>query len=262
MLRQYLPTLDATDSTGFRLRGLEITRIEAFTDAAFAFAVTMVVLSVETVPQTFPELIEMLKGVPAFLASLGCLMLFWAGHVRFSRRYGLDDTATLVLSVLLIAVMLVYIYPLRFIFTQAFGFLIPPLRTPSFQNSMDGPAELSQMFMIYGAGYLAAHAVYLLMYAHAARQADRLGLDELEKFDTAVSFVSHICYMSVGVASIGIAWTLRAGPAVIASGFVYAGLGVLMPAYGMLAGRRRRPIAARVLAARTHNPKDSIGPAS
>ncbi|MEM9268027.1 MAG: tRNA-dihydrouridine synthase, partial [Pseudomonadota bacterium] len=36
------------------------------------------------------SLYELLKGIPAFLFSLGILMLFWNSHVVFSRRYGLD----------------------------------------------------------------------------------------------------------------------------------------------------------------------------
>jgi hypothetical protein len=40
------PDLDALPRlNGFRLRGLEMTRLEAFVDAAFAFAVTMLVIA-------------------------------------------------------------------------------------------------------------------------------------------------------------------------------------------------------------------------
>lgn len=35
------------DSAGFRLRGLDMTRIETFTDAAFAFALTLLVISID-----------------------------------------------------------------------------------------------------------------------------------------------------------------------------------------------------------------------
>ncbi len=35
---------------GFRMRGLDMTRIEVFVDAAFAFAVTMLVISFDAIP--------------------------------------------------------------------------------------------------------------------------------------------------------------------------------------------------------------------
>ena len=52
---------------GRRLRGLPMTRVETFADAAFAFAVTLLVISVDDVPRTFDELIVALKSVPIFV---------------------------------------------------------------------------------------------------------------------------------------------------------------------------------------------------
>ena len=37
---------------GFRMRGLEMTRLEVFIDAAFAFAVTMLVISFDSIPRS------------------------------------------------------------------------------------------------------------------------------------------------------------------------------------------------------------------
>lgn len=41
---------------GYRLRGESMTRIEVFSDAAFAFSVTMLVISLSTIPQSYSEL--------------------------------------------------------------------------------------------------------------------------------------------------------------------------------------------------------------
>ena len=38
------------DKNGIRQRGMDMTRLETFTDAAFAFAVTLLVISVDDVP--------------------------------------------------------------------------------------------------------------------------------------------------------------------------------------------------------------------
>ena len=40
------------DDRGFRLRGLEMTRLEGFVDAAFAFATTMLVISLSGIPSS------------------------------------------------------------------------------------------------------------------------------------------------------------------------------------------------------------------
>jgi hypothetical protein len=45
----------------FRWRGGEITRLESFTDAVFAFAVTLPAVSLE-VPRTFEELLVAMNG--------------------------------------------------------------------------------------------------------------------------------------------------------------------------------------------------------
>ncbi len=58
---------------GFRLRGLEMTRLETFCDAAFAFAVTLLVISGEGIPGSYQELIVALKGIPAFAASFAAI---------------------------------------------------------------------------------------------------------------------------------------------------------------------------------------------
>ena len=114
---------------GFRLRGTEMTRIETFTDAAFAFAVTLLVVSIDSIPASYVELVGALQGLPAFAVSFAFLFMFWYAHHDWSRRYGLDDFATVLLSALLVFLVMVFVYPLKMIshgivgaFSMLFGF--------------------------------------------------------------------------------------------------------------------------------------------
>lgn len=83
---------------GFRLRGLEMTRLETFIDAGFAFAVTMMVIASEHVPDDIKPLLAAFRHVPAFLASTVVLGIFWRGHWLWSRRYGLEDGVSILLA--------------------------------------------------------------------------------------------------------------------------------------------------------------------
>ena len=100
----------------FRWRGGEVSRIEGFSDAVFAFSVTLLVVSLE-VPKTFNDLMAAMQGFIAFTLSFALLIWVWYNHYLFFRRYGLQDTYTIVLNAVLLFVILFYIYPLKFLAT-------------------------------------------------------------------------------------------------------------------------------------------------
>jgi uncharacterized membrane protein len=66
----------------FNWRGHESTRLEVFSDAVFAFAVTLLVVSLE-VPRTFQELMASMRGFLAFGACFAILINLWYHHYRF-----------------------------------------------------------------------------------------------------------------------------------------------------------------------------------
>jgi hypothetical protein len=104
----------------FRWRAGDITRLEAFTDAVFALAVTLLVVSLE-VPKTFSELLMAMKGFVAFAICFAILVQVWYEHYVFSRRYGRQTLYTVFLNSVLIFVVLFFVYALKFLFSVVVG---------------------------------------------------------------------------------------------------------------------------------------------
>lgn len=224
---------------GFRLRGLEMTRLETFADAAFAFAVTMLVISIDTIPGNLAELVEALKGVPAFAASFASIGLIWAGHDRWSRRYGMDDAVTMLLTLMLIFIMLVYLYPLKLVFSALFGWVSGGWFPSEF--AVNSAEEIAGLFVIYGVGFAVISTVIALLYLHAARCSGALRLNALERLSTR----NEICGWSI-MAVTGILSTLFAllvpGDFKAFAGFVYFLLPIAMPINAIYFDRRIDPL--------------------
>ena len=220
--------------SGFRLRGEDVWRVEGFSDAVFAFAVTLLVVSLE-VPKTFDELLDTMRGFLAFAISFALLLSVWYEHYKFFRRYGLRDTPTLWLNSALLFVVLFFVYPLKFIFTlvvdQIFGF-----------REAVGMVEPSQgplLFVIYGGGFIAIQLVFVLLYLRAYSLRDALELDARELLMTRKQMQSFLLNISVGLASIGIA--VLGGEGWISwAGLVYFLIGPLQAINGFAMGSRVR----------------------
>src|SRR5260370_18025622 len=105
-------TLKAAD--GFRLRGQQVTRIEALSDGVVGFGLSLLGVSAE-VPKTFDQLLEIMREFPAFAICFAILISLWHEHYRFFRRYGLQDSRTIFLNGLLLFIVILYVYPLKFL---------------------------------------------------------------------------------------------------------------------------------------------------
>ena len=66
------------------LRGEATTRLETFVDAAFAFAFTMLVISIDQIPRSPEELIQLSKDIPSFVLSALPIGSVWIAHSSWS----------------------------------------------------------------------------------------------------------------------------------------------------------------------------------
>lgn len=191
---------------GFRYRGKDVTRLEVFVDAAFAFAVTLLVISIDAIPDSVDSLVDALKGAPAFGLSLAMIALFWSAHARWSRRYGLDDALTTVISIAFVFFVLLYVYPLKMLFTTFFGWITGGWLPIGMQIA--GAGDILRIFAIYAAAFVSLSLCLAALYGNAWRQRDPLSLDAFERERTVGEMATFLYFALVGLLSLLLALAL------------------------------------------------------
>lgn len=176
-------------------RSHDISRLEAFSDAVFAFALTLLVVSLQ-VPKSYDELMNLMIGFPAFACCFGVLVLIWYEHNLFFRRYGLQDPYTVFLNGALLFVVMFYVYPLKFMFDSGFGNFLPMERQGVVRMTL---GQLSRASAIYGLGFVALFVMFALLYRHAYNKRRELGLSPLEVFNVRSFAGRQIVSAAVGV---------------------------------------------------------------
>lgn len=218
---------------GFRLRGREVTRLESFSDAVFGFALTLLVVSLD-VPRNFADLINTMRGFPAFAVCFFLLALIWNAHYNFCRRYGLEDTTARVLTCVLLFLVLFYVYPLKFLFNFAIVQTEPaPLQITR--------GQYSTLMTIYGLGLAAVYLALVSLYLHAYRLRDSLDLNELERLDTRYLIFRLSCLVAIGLVG---ALLAQFRSAVFWSPWVYLALVPILRIHRMVHRRKRAPLLA------------------
>jgi uncharacterized membrane protein len=237
MLREARLKSEPEIVNGFRLRGREVTRLEGFSDAVFGFSLTLLVVSLE-VPKTYGELISTMKGFFAFAICFAILALIWNSHYVFSRRYGLDDGFVRFLTCVLLFIVLVYVYPLKFLFNLFINGMIL-----GGKGGQLTAIEARTLFVVYGLGFSAVYLSLTLLYLHAYRRSHALELNKVEEFDTRWEIYGFLCMAAVGMVSSLFASTV-ASRWIGYAGLIYFALWPVMWLHGTIRARRRRSIQA------------------
>jgi uncharacterized membrane protein len=155
MIRKYLHTFKQSDKDKIKWRSHEPHRIEAFSDAVLAFAISLLIISLE-VPKTSKDLLEMMKGFVPFIFCFAGIFAIWYSQYKFFRRYGMNDYPTLVLNGILLFVVLFYVYPLKFMFS-----------TWIIGGYTWRQEDVAPLLVIYNGGFTAIFLIFSGMYFNA-----------------------------------------------------------------------------------------------
>jgi uncharacterized membrane protein len=191
----------------FRNRAHEVTRVEAFSDVIFGFAISLLVVSLEA-PKTYAQMMEMLRGFLPFAICFWIFIDIWFEHHHFYKRYAMQDKTTMALNTFLLFVILFYVYPLKFMFT---------LDTQSMMGQRVDlpPGGAAFLFTIYGIGVTSVFWLLAAMYGNAWRHRAELQLNAVEEIDTLERVYDDFFMGLFGVISIILAhtrWVGLAGP--------------------------------------------------
>jgi len=234
----------------FRWQGGEVTRMEGFTDAIFAFAVTLLVVSLE-VPKTYSELMTAMKGFAAFAICFALLAQVWVYQYLFSRRYGLHTSYTMFLNFALVFVVLFYVYPLKFIFSLIIGQMFNASYVTRGGEEIIQASQVPALMVIYSLGFSAVFLVFALEYFYAYRKREALNLNEYEILRTRHALWDHVFMAVLGVTVAALARLLPVRMAG-SSGFLYFLIGVYHTITGTIFGNQQRSALERLQAKDDH----------
>jgi uncharacterized membrane protein len=223
-----------------RARAHGASRLEAFTDDVFAFALTLLVVSLE-VPRTFRDLEVATRGFVGFALTFAVLGWIWHEHKKLFGLLTLGDALAVFLNFTLLFLVLFYVYPLKFLAHLLMSRL--GLSDAAALTWADTP----RLMFIYSGGFVAIFVLFVLLYWHGLRAARPEEVDALRRFQARAQMKAH--FISAGVGALSLLLTAlsvllhRPGLSPL-SGLVFFLLGPLHAWHGIVWGRRLEALHA------------------
>lgn len=215
---------------GFRWRRHEASRVEGLSDIVFGFAIALLVVSLD-VPRDFDVFAATMKQFFLFAMSFALIVFIWWRQYRWFRRYALDDGVSFLLNALLLFVVLMYVYPLKYLL-RVFGWflgLVPQAEAPNIRFD-----QMPALMLVFSLCYFTIFLIFALLYWHAWRKREELELDEVERIQTRGAIIEDLGMATVA----GISVILALVGSVPFAGMIYFTLGPSQWWLGVRQGKR------------------------
>jgi uncharacterized membrane protein len=257
MIREALQEHGIGMNEEFRNRGVEPGRLENFSDAVFALAITLLLISTSP-PTSFIQIKKFLFDLVPFVLCIALIVSIWYQHFIFYYRYGLRDGSVIALNTIFLIIVLFFVYPLKFLtklslYLVAYPFDIDWLKA-DLSNMISG-GDMPDLMIIYGLGATATSFVLVFMYRHALKRKEELELTAIEEFDTKTSIKTNVLVGTIPLLSVLMA-VLFYGHWVsgMLSGFTYFLYAPVMTIHGMRINKQRNKLLQEL----NQSPQESI----
>ena len=184
-----------------------MTRIEVFSDAAFAFAVTMLVISLSAIPKNYVEFVEAMKGVPTFILSFSMIMAYWLAHRKWSQQFGLEDPISTILTLSIVVIILIFVYPLKLIMSYTCYFFSGQFLPTEF--SITSEAEMTGLILAFSVAGLFLALAFTGLHLRAISERANLKLNSLEELRTREQIAIWSTASGAAFVSVLLAWLLN-----------------------------------------------------
>lgn len=208
----------------FNIRGGQGHRLESLSDGVFALAIAILLIA-SSVPKNFDELLSFVYDAIPLFTCMVFIYWIWYEQALFFMRYGLYDTRTIRLNLVLMFLTLFYAYPLKFLMSWLMQFFFYFMGAAVFANEAfwGNIRELSQvvafenlswLMVIYGAGFFSIFWVLYLLHSHALKRSELLQLSPIELMETRFSMrvkrvIITVTGISIVIALIGVIFNLE-----------------------------------------------------
>lgn len=226
-----------TDHTTPEAQPVESQRLDAFVDASFAFAVTLLIIAGAEPLNDFGDLVRALGRIPAFAAGFALVVMFWLGHRAYGRIAPIRDNWSATLSLIIVFVVLIYVFPLRLL-TEAGAAYFSGGRLPG-RELIRSIEQLRDVYTVYGIGFALLSWLFFLLYGHALKRGGVAGLAERDRDEAQENRAGWAVITLAGLISAGLAWVIPLGRMPWAPGLSYWLIPLGLQLVNHIARRRR-----------------------